>query len=169
MHIVPTKEGKLACYHCGHEFDEHPDETSRQRLHRQLCAIEDDDDAARAFHFHKAQQAIADQTTEVWIDRTGFYVPDTGSVRFEGIKINLEPGATTDDAMRAIEAWVLPSIKQSIVEALNGTQEHQDTAHIPMHKYDPSWYPCSPPMEDLYPNGYVRHPDGAVEAKKINV
>ena len=158
------------CYHCARPFERHPDVVRREELHAKLCAIEDDGHAARAFHYHQTLQAKFDQMETVWVEFSGFSIPDVGNVRFEGAKILLEPGVSRERMMEEIEKWVLPSIRKDILDSL----ERRSTTlpGIPIdpstiRRYDPTWCPSTPSAAELYPSGYVRHEDGSVETKAL--
>jgi hypothetical protein len=168
MHIVTTKEGLLVCCGCGHVFDKHPDEVRREKLHAQLCAIEDDDHAARAFHYKKTLQAQIDQMTTIWTGCVGYSIPGVGSVRVEGIEFTLEPGVAVESMIPELDK-LIPDIKRTMIETLDGTKARIEgeisSNQVAVHKYDPVWCPNTPSAEELYPFGYIRHADGTVEAK----
>ena len=170
MHIVTTKEGLLVCNHCGHVFDKHPDEVRREQLHAQLCAIKDDDHAARAFHYYKTLHASIDQMTTIRMGLVGYSIPDVGSVRVEGIKFTLEPGVAVESMIPELDK-LIPDIKRNMIETLDGTKAREEreisSSQADVHKYDPVWCPNTPSAEELYPFGYIRHADGTVEAKSV--
>ena len=157
------------CYHCGRPFERHPDVVRREELHAKLCAIEDDEHAARAFHYHRTLQAKVDQMETVWVELGGFNIPNVGDVRFEGAKILLEPGVSRERMMEKIEKWVLPSIRMYILGALerhSATLPETPIDPSTIGRYDPTWCPATPSTAELYPSGYVRREDGSVEAQQ---
>ena len=168
MHIVTTKEGLLVCNHCGHVFDKHPDEVRREQLHAQLCAIKDDDHAARAFHYYKTLHASIDQMTTIWMGLVGYSISGVGSVRVEGIKFTLEPGVAAESMIPELDK-LIPDIKRTMIETLDGTKarEEREINLNQVEKYDPVWCPSTPSTEELYPFGYIRNADGTVEAKSV--
>ena len=163
MRVITNTDGKPMCYHCARPFDKHPLQQRREELHAKLCAIRDDDHAARAFHHHRKMQAYADRMTELFVHSQGIHIPEIGSIHIEGIRLNLEPGVPADRVMPEIDKmW--PIIRQSIADTLDGTTGKAEKNLI-VHPYDPIWCPSKPTAEELYPFGYVRHADGSVEAK----
>ena len=172
--ITTTKEGVLVCDHCGRVFDTHPSETRRKELHAQLCAIEDDDRAARAFHHHRASQAHADSMAKFWTGSIGFSMYELGYANFEGVRFTLEPGVSPDRMIAEIDSQILPALRKHMVDALDGTRDREAKEfeaklaanEITVTKYDPTWCPDTPTVQELYPHGYVRHADGSVEAKE---
>ena len=167
MRVITTAEGKHMCYHCEHTFERHPEVVRREELHAKLCAIEDDERAARAFHFHRTLQAKSDQMETVWVEKSGFSIPNVGDVRFEGVRIFLEPGASRESLMEAIDKWVLPSLKKDILNTLERRSTTLFETPIDpstIKKYDPTWCPSTPSAAELYPSGYVRREDGSVDA-----
>ena len=169
MHVITLPGGKPGCYHCGREFDRHPRDVESEEMHAKLCAIEDDDKAARVFHYHQSIREQNERMKCVWVRRSGWLVPGVGLVCMEGIKLQLEPGAEPERMREQIQRCVLPCIMKDLTEALDGTQERREAelrlkdteeARVP---HDPLWCPDTP-VEELYPFGYVRHPDGSVEA-----
>ena len=160
MRVITNSEGKPMCYHCARPFERHPDAVRREELHAKLCAIEDDELAARAFHHHRTLQAKFDQMETVWVELSSFSIPDVGSVRFEGAKIRLEPGVSRERMMEEMEKWVLPSTRKDILDALEQTTPPETPSTI--GRYDPTWCPATPSAAELYPSGYVRREDGSV-------
>jgi hypothetical protein len=159
MHIIASPQGPPMCHHCARPFELDPREEGRERKLAQLRAIEDDDHAARAFHFHRECDAHIRAMSEVWVDSFGMHVPDFGVVRVEGIKFSIEPGMA--DAMLAeIDKTLLPAIRQSIIDALDS---RLPPAPI-VGPYNPTWCPDQPSVQALYPFGYVRLADGTVVA-----
>ncbi len=172
MRIVATPNGTAMCYHCARPYERHPDLVRREEQHARLCAIEDDERAARAFHFHRALQAKYDKMETVWVNPSGFYIPDMGSVRFEGVTLRLEPGASRERVAEALEKWVLPSLKKDTLDAFEQRAAAAAAEPIPIdpstvRRHDPTWCPDEPSAAELYPFGYVRGADGAVEANNI--
>ena len=166
MHIYTTSDGKAACSHCARPFEEHPREKRRQELHAKLCAIEDDDHAARAFHYHRCLQARVDQMKEIWVSPHGLSIPDVGTMHAEGIKFTLEPGVLPERMIDEVDKNIIPAIRQNIIELLNGTYDamvKESMAGPPPKPYDPTWCPDTPTVKELYPYGYARHADGNVE------
>ena len=166
MRVITTSDGKARCYHCGRPFERHPEVVRREELHAKLCAIENDDLAARVFHYHRTLQAEFDSMEKVYVESSGYSIPDMGIVRFEGATIHLEPGASRERMMEEIERHVLPSIKEDILRALDPCPKLPETPIDPskIRRYDPTWCPSTPSVAELYPSGYVRHEDGSVDA-----
>ncbi len=152
------------CYHCARPFERHPDVVRREELYAKLCAIEDDEHAARAFHFHRTLQAKSDQMEKVWVEFSGFGIPEVGDVKFEGATFRLEPGASREKIVEAIDKWVIPSIKEDMLIALKSTLPETPIDPSTIRRYDPTWCPSTPSAAELYPSGYVRREDGTVEA-----
>jgi hypothetical protein len=171
MRVITNQEGKPMCYHCGRAFERHPEAVRREELHAKLCAIEDDELAARAFHYHRKLQADFDQMETVWVELSGFSIPDVGILRFEGARLQLEPGASHAKLAETIENCVLPFIKENILSALAERNDDDKTeaelriASASVKRFDPTWFPPSTPTAaELYPSGYVRREDGSVES-----
>jgi hypothetical protein len=164
MRVIITSDGKPMCYHCARPFERHPDVVSREELQTKLCAIEDDEHAARAFHFHRTLQAKSDEMETVWVEFSGFGIPDVGDVRFEGATFRLKPGASRERIVEAIEKWVIPSIKEEMLIALKCRSTTLPETPITIRRFDPTWCPSTPSAAELYPSGYVRREDGTVEA-----
>ena len=177
MHLLTTttEEGpRFLCFNCGHAFEKHPEQVRREQLHAQLCALQDDDHAARAFHHRKAMQAIADQSTHVWMDTVGYGIPEVGFVQVMGVTFRLDPGVTLERMLSELDTWLLPQLKRDLTAALDGTAAHERkvfkdglaSGEIPTPPaHDSLWCPATPTVQELYPFGYVRHADGSVEAK----
>ena len=166
MHIITNPDGIPACYHCARPFDEHPWKRRRQELHAKLCAIEDNDGAARAFHFHRGMQAHADKMQELWVNSHGLHIADVGSIHSEGIRFTLEPSVPPERMIAEVDQHLLPAIREHIIEVLNGTYDtkvQQWATQMPAKPHDPTWCPDTPTVQELYPHGYVRHADGNVE------
>ena len=85
MRLITSPDGRPMCYHCARPFDKHPWQQRREELHAKLCAIEDDDYAARAFHYHREIQAHTDKMTELFVQSQGVHIPEIGSIHIEGI------------------------------------------------------------------------------------
>ena len=173
MHLIPTREGKLMCFNCSHAFEKHPVQERREHLLAQLCTIEDDDHAARAFHRHKASQAHTDASTHVWMDTVGYHIHEVGSVRFMGVEFTLEPGVAPERMLPELDKWLLSNLKSCMIKKLDGTAERERnefaeavaTGRAPTPpSYDPLLCPDTPAIQELYPFGYVRHANGTVEA-----
>ena len=174
MRVLTAPDGIPKCYYCGRVFDVHPKVKARQELHAKLCAIEDDDHAARAFHYRKQQDAEADAQTEHWVARQGFHAYAVGSFLIDGICIRLEPGVSPERAMEEFDKSVLPFVREQILKTLDGTAHKEGEGHNlkimeakqagTLHVYDPTWCPATPTVQELYPNGFVRNPDGSVES-----
>jgi hypothetical protein len=179
--IISPNDGKTPmCYHCARPYERHPDLVRREEQHARLCAIEDDERAARAFHYYRTLEAKHDEMETVWVNPSGFYIPDVGSVRFEGVTLRLEPGASNERVTEALERWVLPCVKKEMLDALERRSATATTttsaAQLPPYekifdprsstvtRHDPTWCPAEPSAAELYPSGYVRRADGAVEA-----
>ena len=162
------------CYSCGRPFDVHPTTKRRQELHAALCAIKDDDHAARAFHYHMKMQEEMDQQTELWVERQGFHAPGVGSFGVDAVSIRLVAGVSVERAMEVIDQHILPSLRAEILKTFDGTaQKDADNFKAEIEElvrsgkqyvYDPLWCPETPTAQELYPNGYVRKEDGSVEA-----
>ena len=173
MRVLVKSDGTPMCYSCGRPFDVHPATKRRQELHAALCAIKDDDHAARAFHYHMKMQEEADQQTEMWVERQGFHAPGVGSFGVDGVSIRLVPGVTVERAMEEIDRSVLPWVRAEILKTLDGTAQKEaenfkaETEELvrsgKQYVYDPLWCPETPTAQELYPNGYVRLADGSVE------
>ena len=167
MHVLTLANGEHVCAHCVRPFERHPSEERREALHKRLCAIEDDDEAARAFHYHRRIQAEVDALKTLWVPGSSFSLGDGCMVRFEGVSLHLPPDASPDCIRDELERWVLPSLRKYVLDAL----ERKDAA-MPAaprieepRSYDPIvTVPASPSAAELYPSGYVRHADGSVEA-----
>jgi hypothetical protein len=167
MRVITTSDGKPMCHHCVRPFERHPDVVRREELHAKLCAIEDDEHAARAFHFYRTLQAQFDQMETVWVEFGGFDIPEVGDVRFEGATFRLEPGASREKIVEAIDKWLIPSIKESMLIALKCLSPTLPESPIDLGtivRFDPTWCPSTPSAAELYPSGYVRREDGTVEA-----
>ncbi len=160
MRVITDPKGTPMCYHCARPFERHPDTVRREEREAKLCAIEDDERAARAFHYYRTLQAKHDQMETLWVEQSGFNIPELCTVRFEGTTILLEPGASRERAIEAIEKWVIPSIKKDMLDALEPTVAIPPPSAIA--QYDPTWCPATPSAAELYPSGYVRRTDGAV-------
>jgi len=173
MRVLVKSDGTPMCYSCGRPFDVHPTTKRRQELHAALCAIKDDDHAARAFHFHKKIQEEADQQTELWVERQGFGHPEVGNFGVDGVSIRLVPGVSVERAMEVIDQHILPSLRAEILKTLNGTAQkeaenfkaeiEEQVLSGKQYVYDPLWCPETPTAQELYPNGYVRKEDGSIE------
>ena len=173
MRVLVKPDGTPTCYSCGRPFDIHPTTKRRQELHAALCAIKDDDHAARAFHFHKKIQEEADQQTELWVERQGIHAPGVGSFCMDGVSIGLVPGVSVERAMEEIDRHILPWLRAGILKTLDGTaQKEAENYKVEIEElvrsgkqrvYDPTWCPDTPTAQELYPNGYVRLADGSVE------
>ena len=167
MRILTLDDGKPACYHCARPYDQHPWQQRREELHAKLCAVEDNDRAARAFHYHRGVQAHVDQMQELWVNSHGLSIPDVGSMHVEGIRFNLEPGISRERMISEVDQHIIPTIRQNIIERLDGTYDinvKQWMTQLPAKTHDPTWCPDTPTVQELYPYGYVRHTDGNVEA-----
>jgi hypothetical protein len=103
---------------------------------------------------------------KVWVESSGYSIPDMGIVRFEGATIHLEPGASRERMMEEIERHVLPFIKKDMLGALESRPMLPETPIDPstIRRFDPTWCPSTPSVVELYPSGYVRHEDGSVDA-----
>ena len=175
MHLVTDAHGRPACYHCGRHFDRDPRTARSEAKHAKLCAIPDDDHAARAFHFEREMRAKEEKMTTVWIQRQGMYLDGVGSITSEGIQIRIEPDVSHERLMAEfIDVHLWPTIRQSILDTLDGTaqrQEEEGRLKILARRGDAAredhdlWCPSEPSVQELYPNGYVRHADGTVEAR----
>lgn len=174
MRVITAPDEIPKCYYCARPFDVHPKVKERQELHAKLCAIQDDDHAARAFYYRKQQNAEADAQTELWVARQGFHAYKVGSFMIDGICIKLEPGVSPELAMEEFDKSVLPFVREQILKTLDGTakkEEEESNLRIieakkagTIHVYDPTWCPVTPTVQELYPNGYVRNSDGSVES-----
>jgi len=174
MRVITVPDGIPKCYYCAHPFDIHPKVKEQQELYAKLCAIPDDDHAARAFHYHKKQDAEANAQTEFWVARQGFHANEVGNFMIDGICIRLDPGVSPERAMEEFDKSVLPFVREQILKTLDGTTQKEEEKHNLMimeakqagtlHVYDPTWCPATPTAQELYPNGYVRNPDGTVES-----
>ena len=166
MRVIITSDGKPMCHHCARPFERHPDVVRREERHAKLCAIEDDEHAARAFHYYQTLQAQVDKMETVWVEFGGFSIPDVGDVKFEGATFRLEPGASREKILEAIDK-VIPSIKESMLIALKflpSTLPEVPTDPSTIRRFDPTWCPSTPSAAELYPSGYVRREDGTVES-----
>lgn len=174
MRVIANSDGVPVCYHCIRPFDVHPTLRRRQERYAALCAIKDDDHAARAFHYFKQNEAEADRRTELWVERHGFDWCELGSVTVDGIRINLLPEVSAERAMEVFDKEILPAIRESIRKTLDGTAQkeieqmrrevEEQKAAGTLRAYDPTWCPATPSAQELYPNGYVRKADGSVES-----
>lgn len=174
MRVLTAPDGVPRCYYCARPFDVHPTLKRRQERHAQLCAIEDDDHAARAFHYYKQRDAEADEREELWVDRQGFHAYEVGSFTIDGICIRPEPGVSPERVMEEFDKTVLPCLRAEILKTLDGTaqkeaeelrlQHEAEKQSGTLRAYDPTWCPATPTAQELYPNGYVRHADGSVES-----
>ena len=172
MRTIMLEGGKCICYSCGKELEKPPREERREKLFAQLCAIKDNDTAARAFHYHRENEEHFDKQTTLWMPRMGLHIPDVAHVVVDGIQLSLEPGVKPDAMDDDHLDTIMAHIKHIIVKTLDGTQakeadDFQELLHagkIQPHPYDPAWCPEHPTVEELYPWGYVRHEDGTVEA-----
>jgi hypothetical protein len=174
MRVLVKSDGTPMCYDCGRPFDVHPTTKRRQELHAALCAIKDDDHAARAFHYHLKLQEEMGQQQEMWVERHGYDHSEVGNFGVDGVSIRLVPGVSVERAMEVIDQHILPSLRAEILKTLDGTAQKEAEnfkAEIEelvrsgkQHVYDPIWCPDTPAAQELYPNGYVRKEDGSVEA-----
>lgn len=172
MHVVINKDGKPTCYHCGREFDVHPSEKTRAERYAKLCAVKDDDLAARAFYHHKQGELLGKNMNEVWCERFGFHMFEKGSITVDGIKICSEPGVDMEQMMLEFDKHVIPGIRQQMLEALDGTQKRKQEEFvqkikdglITVHDSSVVWAPETPSAQEIYPNGYRREQDGSVVA-----
>lgn len=177
MRVLIKSDGTPMCYSCGRPFDSHPTLKRRQELHAALCAIKDDDHAARAFHYHMKMQEEADRQSELWVERQGFHAPEVGSFGVDGVSIRLVPGVSMERAMEEVDKTILPSLRAEILKTLDGTAQKEAenfkaeceelVRSGKQHVYDPLWCPDTPTAQELYPNGYVRKEDGSVEAIRV--
>ena len=108
-----------------------------------------------------------------WTGSSGYSVAGLGHVKFEGAEFALEPGVPPERMIaEMIDAWLLPSLRQLMIDALDGTRDREREAFeaklaanelTVIQRRDPTWCPDTPTAQELYsPNGYVRRPDGEV-------
>jgi hypothetical protein len=165
MFIVKTPDGRPACFHCARPFLIHPYERYRQEKRAWMCTIEDDERAAREFHFEKTVQSHMDNLAKKWVGPFSVDLKDIGMVHAEGIRISLE---APPEAMLAKVDVIVSEIRRSIVEALEwGVDQHEvvvDETITPFREENRMYCPNPPPIKELYPNGFVRYPDGEVVA-----
>jgi hypothetical protein len=165
MRIIATADGQPACYHCKRAFDNHPTTAERERLFSKIRAIEDDDYAARAFHYYTTQHAYSDSMTEQWTPHTTFDIPGVGTMSVDCIRLKLEPGAGPELMIQELDKWLLNEMRTSIVQTLCPIFAQNEECPVPPPRRYPVWCPDSPSVHELYPLGYIRHSDGTVEAK----
>jgi len=173
MRVLVCASGIPRCYSCARPFDMHPTTKRRQELHAALCAIKDDDHAARAFHYHMKMQEEADQQPEMWVERQGIHSPEVGIFGLDGMCIRLVPGASLERVTEEVDKNILPWLREAILKTLDGTAvkdaekfkvECEELVRSGKQRvYDPTWCPETPTAQELYPNGYVRKEDGSVE------
>jgi hypothetical protein len=127
MRVVMDTHGihQGRCYYCTRPFDVHPKVQQRQERHAALCAIQNDDHAARAFHHYQKRDTEAEACTEVWGERQGFHVHEVGSFMINGICICLEPGVSPEQAMEEFDKCVLPSLRAQLLKTLDGTAQKE--------------------------------------------
>ena len=174
MRTIILQSGKCICYSCGREFEKDPKEERREQLFEKLCAIKDNDTAARAFHYHRNREEYYDKHTTLWMPRLKLQIPDGIHVTIDGIQLSLEPGVKPETILLDQHLdTIMSCIKDMIVRSVDGTEAKEEAAVIvgkmkpQTHVYDPTWCPSDgPTVQELYPFGYVRHDDGTVEANK---
>ena len=171
MHLLTDERGALTCAHCGRVFDRHPDLERREEREAQIRAVADDDRAARLAHFHRAGLAESEAMARHWCEPWGLHGAAIGAVRFEGVSLSLCPGVDTATAMAFVDREVLPMLRRSLLETLDGTQAELAAASRALLSSMRStardatlWCPSEPPTAELYPYGYTRAPDGTVVA-----
>ena len=176
MHLLTDERGALTCAHCGRVFDRHPDLERREEREAQIRAVADDDRAARLAHFHRAGLAESEAMARHWCEPWGLHGAAIGAVRFEGVSLSLCPGVDTATAMAFVDREVLPMLRRSLLETLDGTQAELAAASRALLSSLRStardatlWCPSEPPTAELYPYGYTRAPDGTVVANPPSV
>ena len=168
MRVVQGKDGRPWCYHCERPFDKDPIKSRDEQLWAHLRAIPDDREAARAFYFENQNRILQEKTKTVWMHKIGFSGSPGVTMLVEGIKIMIDPGVSNQAVMERIDHFLLPMIRQQLVETLDGTQEPEPLEllgrlHI-VPRPEPDWYPDTPSVEEMYPDGFWRSSDGSVIA-----
>ena len=185
--LLTKKMRTISLDSCGRELEKDPKEERREQLFAKLCAIKDDDTAARAFHYHRSMQECFDKHTTLWMPRLGLHLPDGMHVAIDGIQFSLEPGVkpeailldqNLDIIMGCIKDLIVKSVDGTGSEAKKKNAEEEEMLRLlddeagkmkpqKHHVYDPTWFPSDgPTVQELYPFGYFRHADGTVEANK---
>jgi hypothetical protein len=183
MSAFRNSHGGFQCSLCFRPFDEDPAITRLNQLNarlEKLRGITDDEEAARAFYYHRYYRDLEDRTRRVFCGPHQLAVPGVAKWKISHIEVSVEPGAEESAVMENVDAHVLPSIRYMILSHLNGTAALeferameeikrqnatgdglQPNAPLPDDRCPA--YMLERPIGELYPHGYTRHADGSVD------
>ena len=176
--LFQAPKGVFHCARCVRPFEEDPREVKERESLAKLRALEDDEQAARAFYYHRENTSRMASLTRHFVTRIGLQMPKVGLATIDGIELNLEPDADPKAVVEFIEQHIIPFVRTSIIEEIGGVAKRKCEAFLAEEKrrleanepsqkthalgpYHP--YMGKQPIEKLYPYGYTRAGDGTVE------
>ena len=178
MYAFKDELGVFRCNRCARAFEEDPKITMQKDTLEKLRALEDDEQAARAFYYHQANQEQVAKMRKFIVGRFGLNMPAVGTIKTNDIEFLIEPEADQAAFEGMLDQNFLPLLRKDIMDIFEGKDTHAEFKAFAAEERrrqargELSQVPVLGPyyeymgmksIGELYPFGYTRLQDGTIE------